>query len=201
MHRLLGVGFGGRIAHDADHPLDADLIVVDEASMLDLLLANMLVKAVPPGAHLLLVGDVDQLPSVGPGNVLADLIAAGTPAADDGGGSTGARAAAGKRGRREPPRVQVVRLQVIFRQAAESGIIANAHRILRGERPELRQYPDFRLVAAEDPPKRWRRSATCWHGCCRARGAPGPGGGWARFRRATSRCSARCGRARWARPT
>ncbi|HEY7067371.1 MAG TPA: AAA family ATPase [Chloroflexota bacterium] len=125
LHRLLGVGFGGRIAHDAEHPLDADLIVVDEASMLDELLANMLVKAVPSGAHLLFVGDVDQLPSVGPGNVLADLIAS--------------------------EQVAVVRLEVIFRQAAESGIIVNAHRILHGERPELRQYPDFRFVSAEDP--------------------------------------------------
>jgi exodeoxyribonuclease V alpha subunit len=125
LHRLLGVGFGGRIAHDADHPLDADLIVVDEASMLDELLANTLVKAVPSGAHLLFVGDVDQLPSVGPGNVLADLIAS--------------------------EQVAVVRLEVIFRQAAESGIIVNAHRILHGERPELRQYADFRFVAADDP--------------------------------------------------
>jgi len=125
LHRLLGVGFGGRIAHDAEHPLDADLIVVDEASMLDELLANMLVKAVPSGAHLLFVGDVDQLPSVGPGNVLADLIAS--------------------------EQVAVVRLEVIFRQAAESGIIVNAHRILHGERPELRQYPDFRFVPADDP--------------------------------------------------
>ena len=145
LHRLLGVGFGGHIAHDADRPLDADLIVVDEASMLDLLLANMFIKAVPPGAHLLLVGDVDQLPSVGAGNVLADLIAAAEAPPVDGDGTTKPR------GRRELPRVQVVRLEVIFRQAAESGIIANAHRILRGERPELRQYPDFRFVAAEDP--------------------------------------------------
>lgn len=125
LHRLLGVGFGGRVAHDATNPLDADLIVVDEASMLDVLLANMLVKAVPAGAHLLLVGDVDQLPSVGPGNVLADLIASEL--------------------------VPVVRLDVVFRQAAQSGIIVNAHRILRGERPDFRQYPDFRFVAAEDP--------------------------------------------------
>jgi len=145
LHRLLGVGFGGRIAHDADHPLDADLIVVDEASMLDLLLANMLVKAIPPGAHLLLVGDVDQLPSVGPGNVLADLIAAAEAPGPDADG------AVKRRRRREPERIRVVRLEVIFRQAAESGIIANAHRILRGERPELRQYPDFRFVSADEP--------------------------------------------------
>ena len=67
MHRLLQLRPGGDAAFDRDNPLDADLVVVDEASMLDLLLANKLVKAVPPGAHLLLVGDVDQLPSVGAG--------------------------------------------------------------------------------------------------------------------------------------
>ena len=77
MHRLLELRPGGDAAYDRDHPLDADLVVVDEASMLDLILANKLVKAVPPGAHLLLVGDVDQLPSVGAGEVLRDLLAAG----------------------------------------------------------------------------------------------------------------------------
>ena len=65
VHRLLELKPGGDAAYDRDRPLDADLVVVDEASMLDLLLANKLVKAVPPGAHLLFVGDVDQLPSVG----------------------------------------------------------------------------------------------------------------------------------------
>ncbi len=75
VHRLLELKPGGDAAYDADRPLDADLVVVDEASMLDLLLANKLVKAVPPGAHLLLVGDVDQLPSVGAGEVLRDLLA------------------------------------------------------------------------------------------------------------------------------
>lgn len=67
VHRLLELRPGGDAAYDRDRPLDADLVVVDEASMLDLLLANKLVKAVAPGAHLLLVGDVDQLPSVGAG--------------------------------------------------------------------------------------------------------------------------------------
>src|SRR6266540_2414277 len=78
LHRLLQLRPGGDAAFDRDNPLDADLVVVDEVSMLDLLLANKLVKAVPPGAHLLLVGDVDQLPSVGPGEVLRDLLAAAT---------------------------------------------------------------------------------------------------------------------------
>src|SRR6266511_2613372 len=78
VHRLLQLRPGGDPTHDRDNPIDADLIVVDEASMLDLILANKLVKAVPPGAHLLLVGDVDQLPSVGAGEVLRDLLAADT---------------------------------------------------------------------------------------------------------------------------
>lgn len=71
VHRLLELKPGGDAAYDRDRPLDADLVVVDEASMLDLLLANKLVKAVAPGAHLLLVGDVDQLPSVGAGRCWA----------------------------------------------------------------------------------------------------------------------------------
>lgn len=81
VHRLLELKPGGDAAYDRDRPLDADLVVVDEASMLDLLLANKLVKAVAPGAHLLLVGDVDQLPSVGAGEVLRDLLAEGGPVA------------------------------------------------------------------------------------------------------------------------
>ncbi|CAM5263669.1 ATP-dependent RecD-like DNA helicase [Streptomyces hirsutus] len=80
VHRLLELKPGGDAAYDRDRPLDADLVVVDEASMLDLLLANKLVKAVAPGAHLLFVGDVDQLPSVGAGEVLRDLLADGSPA-------------------------------------------------------------------------------------------------------------------------
>jgi exodeoxyribonuclease V alpha subunit len=78
IHRLLHLRPGGEPSFDATTPLDADLVVVDETSMVDLILANKLVKAVPPGAHLLLVGDVDQLPSVGAGEVLRDLLTAGT---------------------------------------------------------------------------------------------------------------------------
>ena len=91
LHRLLQLRPGGDAAFDRDHPLDADLVVVDEASMLDVLLANKLVKAIPPGAHLLFVGDVDQLPSVGAGEVLRDLLAADTaaPGAADPGVSPG----------------------------------------------------------------------------------------------------------------
>src|SRR6202035_957682 len=74
IHRLLKLQPGGDPEFDADHPLDADLVVIDETSMVDVILANKLVKAVAPGAHLLLVGDVDQLPSVGAGEVLRDMI-------------------------------------------------------------------------------------------------------------------------------
>src|SRR4029450_954214 len=73
LHRVLEIRPGGKPGRDADTPLEADVVVVDEVSMLDALLANQLVKAVPRGAHLLLVGDPDQLPSVGAGDVLAGL--------------------------------------------------------------------------------------------------------------------------------
>ena len=78
IHRLLALRPGGDPSFDAGNPLDADLVVVDETSMVDVILASKLIKAVPPGAHLLLVGDVDQLPSVGAGEVLRDLLAAGS---------------------------------------------------------------------------------------------------------------------------
>jgi exodeoxyribonuclease V alpha subunit len=74
---LLQLRPGGEAVYNRDNPLDVDLVVVDEASMLDVLLANTLVKAIPPGAHLLFVGDVDQLPSVGAGEVLRDLLGSG----------------------------------------------------------------------------------------------------------------------------
>ncbi len=77
IHRLLGFSPGEGFKHNADNPLPIDLLVVDEASMLDLVLANQLLKALQPGTHLLLVGDVDQLPSVGAGDVLRDVIASG----------------------------------------------------------------------------------------------------------------------------
>src|SRR5204862_2692195 len=97
---------------------------VDEASMLDLILANKLVKAVPPGAHLLLVGDVDQPPSVGAGEVLRDL-----PTADP---------------------IPRVRLTQVFRQAAQSGVVTNAHRINAGRPPLTTGLADFFLFACED---------------------------------------------------
>ncbi|WP_406512106.1 ATP-dependent RecD-like DNA helicase [Streptomyces sp. NBC_00161] len=125
VHRLLELKPGGDAAYDRERPLDADLVVVDEASMLDLLLANKLVKAVAPGAHLLLVGDVDQLPSVGAGEVLRDLLAEGSP-------------------------VPAVRLTRIFRQAQQSGVVANAHRINTGLLPLTDGLPDFFLFPEED---------------------------------------------------
>ncbi|MFI8989054.1 MULTISPECIES: ATP-dependent RecD-like DNA helicase [Streptomyces] len=125
VHRLLELKPGGDAAYDRDRPLDADLVVVDEASMLDLLLANKLAKAVPPGAHLLFVGDVDQLPSVGAGEVLRDLLAPGSP-------------------------VPAVRLTRIFRQAQQSGVVTNAHRINEGVPPVTQGLSDFFLFVADD---------------------------------------------------
>ncbi|MBB0244580.1 AAA family ATPase, partial [Streptomyces alkaliphilus] len=125
VHRLLELRPGGDAAYDRDRPLDADLVVVDEASMLDLLLANKLIKAVAPGAHLLLVGDVDQLPSVGAGEVLRDLLAEGGP-------------------------VPSVRLTRIFRQAQQSGVVTNAHRINAGTPPLTSGLDDFFLFVEED---------------------------------------------------
>src|SRR5258708_21958473 len=95
--------------HDEDNPLEAEAIVVDETSMLDLFLAHSLFKAIPPDAQVLLVGDIDQLPSVGPGMVLRDLITS--------------------------EQIPVVRLTEVFRQAASSHIITNAHRINTGQMP------------------------------------------------------------------
>lgn len=128
IHRLLDYSPARGFVHNDENPLPIDLIVVDEASMIDLLLANNLLKALEPGTHLLIVGDVDQLPSVGAGDVLRDVIASGL--------------------------APVTRLTQIFRQAAGSYIITNAHRINRGEYPEFpREDPDnldFFLFPAED---------------------------------------------------
>ncbi|MBK1660123.1 SF1B family DNA helicase RecD2 [Paracraurococcus ruber] len=129
LHRLLEADPAkGGFRRDAETPLDCDLLVVDETSMVDVPLANALLRAVPDGAALLVVGDADQLPSVGPGQVLADLIGSGA--------------------------LPVVRLTEVFRQAAASRIVVNAHRINRGLMPELeRAAPesDFHFVPAGDP--------------------------------------------------
>jgi exodeoxyribonuclease V alpha subunit len=111
IHRLLEVDpRSGGFKRQESHPLDCDLLVVDETSMVDVPLMHALLRAVPPRAAVVLVGDVDQLPSVGPGQVLADVIGSGA--------------------------VPVVRLTEVFRQASESRIIVSAHRINRGEMPE-----------------------------------------------------------------
>lgn len=128
IHRLLEVDARhGGFRRTADNPLDCDLLVVDEVSMVDVPLMEALLNAVPDAAAVVLVGDADQLPSVGPGQVLADIIAAGV--------------------------VPVVRLTEVFRQAAASRIIVNAHRIRRGEMPVADDGPgsDFRFVACGEP--------------------------------------------------
>jgi exodeoxyribonuclease V alpha subunit len=129
VHRLLefSPGEGFSFQRNEENPLDVDIVIVDEASMLDLLLTNHLLKAIQPGTHLLLVGDIDQLPPVGAGNVLRDIIDSG--------------------------RAAVVRLDIIFRQAAGSMIIENAHRINQGRMPEWRteRSTDFFLFSTEDP--------------------------------------------------
>ena len=127
IHRLLEVDpMHGGFRRKEDHLLECDLLVVDETSMIDVPLMHALLKAVPDHAALILVGDVDQLPSVGPGQVLADTIASGV--------------------------VPVVRLTEVFRQAAESRIIVNAHRINQGLMPEWAQDPasDFHFVECVD---------------------------------------------------
>ena len=126
IHRLLELRPGGQARYNQDDPIPADLVIVDETSMMDLLLTNSLIKAISPEAHLVLAGDVDQLPSVGPGNVLRDIIDSGA--------------------------VPVVRLDTIFRQAQESSIILNAHRINRGEMPVFdRDQGESFMVHEEDP--------------------------------------------------
>ena len=125
IHRLLEYSPVEGFKHNAEKPLDLDFLVVDEASMLDLLLTNNLLKAVRLGTHVLFVGDVDQLPSVGAGDVLRDMIASGV--------------------------APVTRLTTIFRQAADSKIITNAHLINQGKLPQFSQGSgDFFLFSAED---------------------------------------------------
>jgi exodeoxyribonuclease V alpha subunit len=129
IHRLLEVDpKGGGFKRGEDNPLDCDLLVVDEASMVDVMLMQALMKALPDKTALLIVGDIDQLPSVGPGQVLADIIASGA--------------------------VAVVRLTEVFRQAAQSRIITSAHQINRGSIPDLTRPEgdsDFYFVQADDP--------------------------------------------------
>jgi exodeoxyribonuclease V alpha subunit len=129
IHRLLEFdpGLGG-FKRDREHHLDLDLLIVDETSMVDVVLMNQLLRAVQPRACVVLVGDVDQLPSVGPGAVLADVIASGA--------------------------VPVVRLSEVFRQAGQSWIVRAAHRVNHGEEPETGPPDgrgDFYIVEADAP--------------------------------------------------
>ena len=130
IHRLLEVDpRHGGFKRGLDNPLECDLLVIDETSMVDVPLMASLVKALPDRAALVVVGDVDQLPSVGPGRVLADIINSGA--------------------------VPVARLTEIFRQAAESQIVTNAHRVNAGYMPHLdatrSDKTDFYFVEARDP--------------------------------------------------
>ncbi len=128
LHRLLEFKpfEGKKFARDRENPLDADLIIVDESSMIDLLLMNALLKAIDITSHVLFIGDPDQLPSVGAGNVLKDLIASKF--------------------------VPIVALDVIFRQSEDSLIIENAHRINQGQMPLFTQTAkDFFLFAESEP--------------------------------------------------
>jgi len=129
IHRLLEFSPREQVfCRNGDNPLEADVLVLDEVSMLDVELAAHLLDAIPPACRLVMVGDADQLPSVGPGNVLADLIASGA--------------------------VKVVRLDQIFRQADRSLIVDNAHRINHGEMPWTKtndELQDFYFLHREDP--------------------------------------------------
>jgi exodeoxyribonuclease V alpha subunit len=134
IHRLLEFNFKrGGFQKNENSTLDCDILIVDETSMIDIVLMHYLLKALPVRATLILVGDVNQLPSVGPGNVLKDIIASGV--------------------------APVVELNEIFRQAKESSIIVNAHRINQGLFPETKTTPDaktlsdFYFIQQEDPDK------------------------------------------------
>jgi exodeoxyribonuclease V alpha subunit len=132
IHRLLELGVGeedgSQFFRGEESPLDCDVLIVDEASMMDIMLMNSLLKAISIGTRLIIVGDVDQLPSVGPGNVLRDII--------------------------ESKCVKVVKLKEIFRQAQESMIIVNAHKINNGEMPILnKKDKDFYFIENNDPEK------------------------------------------------
>ena len=127
-HRQLEVTPSERFnfKRNAESPLHADVLIVDEVSMVDITLMNQLLKAISPGTHVLFVGDADQLPSVGAGNVLRDMLDSGV--------------------------LPTVRLEVIFRQAQDSTIITNAHRINHGEFPQFpKDKTDFYFFGKEDP--------------------------------------------------
>ena len=133
IHRMLDLSgeledtsAGARFDRNEENPLEADVIIIDEMSMVDIFLMSALLRAIEPGTRLILVGDVDQLPSVGPGNVLRDIL--------------------------ESDCFRTVKLTKIFRQAEESDIVTNAHKINRGEQIELRpDSRDFIFIKRETP--------------------------------------------------
>ena len=127
IHRLLAFKPPQGYQRNADHPLDGDVLIVDEASMIDIILMNTLLNAVPEDMKLVIIGDTDQLPSVGPGNVLRDMI--------------------------ESEVIPVVRLTRIFRQAQKSRIVMNAHRINEGKYPNISngRDTDFFFLEQEEP--------------------------------------------------
>ena len=130
LHRLLDFRSGeGKFRHDRDNPLRADAVIVDETSMVDTVLAYRLLEAVPRHASVLLVGDVDQLPSVGPGNVLRDVL--------------------------DSDAIPSIRLDEIFRQGERSQIVEQAHRINQGNMPRwprnLNEHSDFYVITTDDP--------------------------------------------------
>jgi len=129
IHRLLEINpLSGQFKRNEDNPLDCDLLVADECSMIDVPLANQLLKAVATSTAMIFVGDVDQLPSVGPGQFLADLIDSGS--------------------------VPVIQLTEVFRQAASSRIVRSAHQINQGtypSMPEKGEESDFYFIAADEP--------------------------------------------------
>ena len=130
IHRLLEFSPSeGGFKRNEEYPLDADMVIIDEVSMVDILLMNHLLKAIPPTATLLLVGDADQLPSVGPGNVLKDIISSSL--------------------------VETIILTDIFRQAQQSLIVVNAHRVNNGKYLQLKsspdQQPNFYFIKRQEP--------------------------------------------------
>ena len=126
IHRLFGFKPGEGFDYDENDPLEIDILIVDEASMIDLMLFASVLRGLPPETHLMLVGDVDQLPSVGAGNVLRDVINSGVG--------------------------HVTRLDTIFRQGEDSHIIVNAHRVNHGQNPHMdNRSEDFFFFGEEDP--------------------------------------------------
>jgi exodeoxyribonuclease V alpha subunit len=126
IHSLLEMDFEtGGFKRNKDNPLKCDLLIIDEASMIDTLLCYQLLRAIPSSARFILIGDIDQLPSVGAGNVLKDLLASQT--------------------------IEFTKLTEVYRQAAHSKIVTNAHRVNRGEFPEFFGGSDCRLIEKETP--------------------------------------------------